>query len=159
MLMDTYQETLPFSGSAEDVFTHALESLLPLGFQVEAQNNTRLALTNAGGKGFQQHALQGISRAEFSFSPTKLSVKAEMGGVERLQKAMLLILLGLGSLDVLLFTGLWYFIPKLHPHTWFLFIPLVALIPWAVTAPRMAASIRQRTVDALRILLTNLSAA
>jgi hypothetical protein len=157
--MQTYEDSIPFTGSAEDAFTLALESLLPLGFRIEAQNSARLVLTNPSSKGFQQHALQGISRAEFALGPTRLSVKAELGGVERLQKSMLLVVLGLGSFDVLLFTGLWYFIPALHPHTWFLFIPLVALIPWAVTAPRMAARIRQRTLDALRILLNNLSAA
>jgi hypothetical protein len=76
--------------------------------------------------------------------------------VEHIQRYLLFIMIGLGLFDVLLFTGLWYFIPKLHPHTWFLLIPLLALIPWALMAPRTNGWIRERTVTALHTLLTSM---
>ncbi len=155
--MDTYEDFVPYTGEGERAFNVALQTLLPLGFLVESQGSSHLIVTNQHYNSTKQSALLGISRAEFSLGHSALTVKAELGGVERMQKFLLFILLGLGSFDVLLFTGLWYFIPELHGHIWFVFIPLLALIPWAFIAPHMTKWIRQRTLDALRTLLASMA--
>ena len=155
--MQTYEDFIPYTGDGERAIDIALQTLLPLGFRIESQGSSHLTVTNQHYNSTKQDALMGITRAEFDLSRSALTVRAELGGVERMQKFLLFILLGLGAFDVLLFTGLWYFIPELHAQTWFLFIPLVALIPWAIIAPRMTVWIRERTVSALQTLLSNIA--
>ncbi len=155
--MDTYEDFVTYSGAGERAFNVALQTLLPLGFQVESKGSAHLAVAGGRYTSTKQNALLGVSRAEFSLGHSALTVKAELGGAERMQKMLLLILLGLGGFDVLLFTSLWYFVPELHAQRWFLFIPLLALIPWAFIAPYMTKMIRARTVEALKTLLANMS--
>jgi len=157
--MDTYEDFVPYTGAGERAFNVALQTLLPLGFQIESQGSAHLTVSGARYISTKQNALLGVSRAEFSLGHSALTVNAELGGAERMQKMLLLFLLGLGGFDVLLFTGLWYFVPELHAQRWFLFIPLLALIPWAFIAPYMTRMIRARSVEALRILLENMAAA
>ena len=155
--MKTHEASIPYSGDSQRAMDIALQSLLPLGFKIESQGSARLVVSNKTYNSTKQNALMGISHAEFEAGHSTLSVKAQLGGVERMQNFLIFLLLGLGVFDAILLTGLWYFLDALRPHTWFLVFPLVSLLPWALILPRMTAWISKRTLDALDVLLSNMA--
>ncbi len=155
--MNVHEISIPYSGGSQQAINVALQTLLPLGFQIESQGSAHLIVSNKTYNSTRQSALMGISRAEFNADRSTLSVRAELGGVERLQRFLLFILLGVGIFDTLVLTALWYFLETLRAHTWFLIIPLISLLPWIFIAPRMTIWIRQRTEDALDVLLSNMA--
>jgi len=54
----------------------------------------------------RQNALQGVSHAEFSADRGSLKVRAELGGVDRMQRFLILLLLAMGLFDSLVFLGM-----------------------------------------------------
>jgi len=155
--MITHEEFVNFNGGGEHAFGIALQTLLPLGFQVEAQGSSHLIVSSKGFRSTRQHPLQGITRAEFNASRSALTVKAELGGVDWLARFILILVLGMAAFDTLLFTGLWYFLDELHQSTWMLAIPLASFLPWIFLAPYMIRMFKKRTVDALKTLLDNMA--
>lgn len=155
--MNIHETSIAYSGDSQRAMDMALQTLLPLGFQIESQGSAHLIVSNSSYNSTRQSGLKGISRAEFNAGHSTLSVRAELGGVERLQRFLLFLLLGVGVFDTLMLTGLWYFLETLRAHTWFLAIPILSLLPWVFIAPRMTVWIRQRTLDALDILLSNMA--
>lgn len=155
--MITYEENVRFSGDGKRAFDIALAALLPLGFQIESQNSTQLVFS--GGRYFstKQNALLGMSRVEFNLRPATLGIKAELGGVAKMQRFLQYILVGLCLFDVILFTILWVLLDELHPHPWILAIPLAVFIPWILIAPKMTTWIRERSVEAINSLLSKMT--
>lgn len=156
--MIQHEEFVNFSGSEERAISTALGTLLPLGFQVESQGSAHLFVTNNRYRSAQDSPLLGISRAEFNFSRFTLNVKAELGGVEKIRRFLLFVLLGSCVFDAVLFTALWFFIEDLHIKTWLLVFPLVILLPWVFIGPYMSRWLKNRTVDALKALLDEMAA-
>jgi len=155
--MQIHEDYVAFSGESSRAFNIALQTLLPLGFLVESKGSDRLAVTGPGFNSTRQNALLGISRAEFIAERSSLRVRAELGGVDRMLRFMVILLVGLGIFDALLFTTLWYFLDELRTHIWFLAIPALTLVPWIFIAPFMARWIGNRTKDALNTLLQNMA--
>lgn len=61
-----HDDFVAFSSDARRAFDIALQTLLPLGFEVVEQNSFHLVVTGPGFSSSRQNALHGISRAEFS---------------------------------------------------------------------------------------------
>ena len=155
--MQFYEEKTDFYGDPSRVFDTALRVLLPLGFEIESQGSSYLTVKGPGMNSTRQNALQGVSRAEFTTERGSLRVHAELGGVERMQRFLVLLLLGMGLFDSLMFLGLWYFLDKLHAQPWFLIIPLLTFLPWIIIAPLLARWIGKRTRDSLGSLLRDMT--
>lgn len=156
--MILHEEFVSFSGDGARAISTALQTLLPLGFQVESQGSSHLFVTNSRYRSAQDSPLSGISRAEFNLDRFSLNVKAELGGVEKMRRYLLIVLLGSSIFDAVLFTALWYFIEELHAKTWLLVFPLVILLPWIFIGPYMSRWLKNRTVDALKALLDEMAA-
>ena len=152
-----HEDFVAFTGDPHRAFEIALQTLLPLGFEVAEQSSLHLVVTGPGFNSTRQNALLGISRAEFSAEHSSLVVKAELGGLDRFQRLMLIFMIGLGAFDSLLLLALWFFIERLRTHTWFLAIPVIIFIPWIFIAPVLARWIRKRTKSALNTLLHNMA--
>ncbi len=155
--MNVHEVSIPYSGDSQRAMDIALQTLLPLGFQIESQGSAHLIVSNNSYNSTRQSGLKGISRAEFNAGHSTLSVRAELSGVERMQRFLLFILLGVGVFDALVLIGLWYFLEKLRAYAWFLAIPILSLLPWVFIAPRMTVWIRRRTEESIQILLKNMA--
>lgn len=156
--MITHEEFVNFSGDGERAINSTLQSLLPLGFQIESQGSSRLVVTNSNYRSTKQDPLLGISRAAFNINRFSLEVRAELGGVVKMRNFLLALLIGIGVFDAALFTAMWYFLDELRPHTWLLAFPLAALLPWIFLGPYLTRWIKNRTVDALKKLLDEMAA-
>ena len=155
--MQVVEDFVSFSGEPSRAFDTALRTLLPLGFLVVSEGSSQLIVTGPGFNSTRQNALLGISRAEFTAERSSLKVLAELGGVDRMQRFLIILLVGLGLFDSLVFLGLWYFLDQLRAHTWFLAIPALTLVPWVVIGPILARWIGNRTREALNRLLQNMA--
>ncbi len=155
--MQIFEDKLDFNGDAASAFDIALRTLLPLGFEIESQGSSHLTVKSPGMNSTRQNPLQGISYADFTIEHSSLQVRAELGGVDRLQRFLVLLLLGMGMFDSLVFLGLWYFLDKLHAQPWFLIIPLLTFLPWIIIAPLLARWIGKRTRDSLGSLLRDMT--
>ncbi|MBM3137069.1 MAG: hypothetical protein FJZ98_02655 [Chloroflexi bacterium] len=155
--MQTYEDFVSFSGEPSRAFDTALTTLLPLGFQVLSEGSSQLVVNGPGFTSTRQNALLGISRAEFTAERSSLKVRAELGGVDRMQRFLIILLVGLGLFDSLIFLTLWYFLDQLGAHIWFLFIPALTLVPWVIIGPILARWIGKRTQEALHHLLQNMA--
>lgn len=155
--MQIHEDYVAFSGDGSRAFEIALQTLLPLGFRIESQGSSRLVVTGPRYNSTRQNSLLGISKAEFTAERSSLRVRAELGGVDRMQRFLLFLLLGLGLFDSVLFTALWLFVEEIHAYTWFLAVPVLTFIPWIFVAPLMVRWISRRTKEALSALLNNMA--
>jgi len=155
--MQIFEDKLDFNGDAASAFDIALRTLLPLGFEIESQGSSHLTVKSPGMNSTRQNPLQGISYADFTIEHSSLQVRAELGGVDRLQRFLVLLLLGVGMFDSLVFLGLWYFLDELRAHPWFLVIPLIIFLPWTIISPLLARWVGKRTRNALNALLSSMA--
>jgi len=155
--MQIVEDSVSFSGEPSHAFDTALRTMLPLGFQVISEGSGLLVLSGPGFTSTRQNALLGVSRAEFTAERSSLKVRAELGGVDRMQLFLIVLLVGLGLFDSLIFLGLWWFLDALRARAWFLFIPALTLLPWVIIGPILARWIGKRTREALRQLLQNMA--
>ena len=157
MSMITHEEFVNFSGDGERAISTALQTLLPLGFEIESQGSSHLIVSSHNYRSTKQDPLLGISRAEFSIKRFSLEVKAELGGVAWMRNFLLMLFIGLGIFDLIVFGALWYFLDALRPYPWLLAFPLAALLPWVILGPILTRSIKKRTLDALKKLLDSMA--
>ena len=121
--MIPYRKTQPSISEPEFARDIILQTLLPLGFEIVCDSSHALTLAGPGYRSTRQNPLLGISRASFELGRSSISIDAELGGLNRMTKLLLIILVGVGLFDSATFFGLWYFLPALNEHKWFLFIP------------------------------------
>ena len=155
--MITFQHSQAYSGNSRGAVNTALQTLLPLGFTVIEQSEYTLIVAGSGYNSTRQNALLGISRGEFSFSRSTITIHAQLGGVERMSRFLLFLLLGIGVFDALVFTGLWFYINHLHAQPWFLAVPAMILLPWVFIAPFITKWVQRRCEDAIIGLLHNMA--
>jgi hypothetical protein len=147
-----HEDAILFSGDAQRAFDAAVEALQPLGFDVIQRSASRLVVSSPGFDS-GQNALLGISHAEFSCTGSRLTVQAELGGVDRFKNKMMSLMVGVGIFNALIQIALWVLIEDLHAKAWFLAVPVLTFIPWVFIAPYMARWILRRTKEALQSLL------
>jgi hypothetical protein len=145
--MSIYEDSISLSGNGERAFATALQTLLPLGFQVESQGSWHLMIINKGVRSTLQHPLQGISRAEFNIGHATLTVKAELDRADWMQKSMTAIFIGAGIFDATILAAMWYFLAPLHQQTWFLAIPVTIFSVWILSSAYMVRLIKERTIS------------
>ena len=78
--MITHEAFVNFSGDGQRALDIILQTLLPLGFEVESQGSTHLVVTSqAGYNSTRQDALLGITRAEFESWPLGTDCQSRAG--------------------------------------------------------------------------------
>jgi hypothetical protein len=147
--MTLFHYEAPFSGNAHVALHNALSTLLPLDFKVIGQTENRLTVEGPGYNSSKQNALLGMSSGEFTISHGTISLLARLGGVDRMAHILLFILIGLGSVQALVFIGLWLYIERLHANPFFLVIPALVFLPWVFITPRIIKWTRGNCENAL----------
>jgi len=153
--MLTYRKSQLNNTDPENAKNVVLQTLLPLGFEITNASSFGLQVKGPGYGSTRQNPLLGISSAMFKFSRSQITIDAQLGGVSRMAQLLSFILIGVGLMDAVIFFTLWYFLPELNQHRWFLYIPTLTLLPWVFIAPWLTRFIRQRCEDAIDTLLRN----
>ena len=156
--MMPFHYEVPYSGNAQFAINSALQMLLPLDFKIIDQTESTLTVQGPGYNSTSQNALLGMSRGELSFSRSTISINADLGGVDRMTRFLLFLLMGMGAADAIVFTGLWFYVERLHAQPWFLAIPVLVFLPWVFIAPWMTKWIRKRCEEALIRFVDDLAA-
>ena len=153
--MSHFHYEAPYSGNPQFAVHTALQTLLPLDFRIIAQTSSTLVVEGPGYTSTRQNALLGMSRGELTFSRSTVSINAEMGGVDRMGRFLLFLLMGMGTINAAIFIVLWFTIDRLHAQTWFLAIPALVFLPWVFIAPWMKRWIGKRCEEAIIRLVDN----
>ncbi len=155
-----YDNQVSFDGNRLRAFDLAIAALTALGFRVVQKGATTLALEGPGMTSTRQSPLTGASVIEIVAEGRRLGLQAELGGVRRMARFVLIFPIALGLLlGVLLLV---VFSLTLRPGAGLPVVSLAvagAVAPWLVLGPLMARWIRSRTTRALDALLDNLAAA
>ena len=156
--MDSYEQTVRFSGDGQKAFEVALQTLLPLGFRIERRDEFTLTLSNSARYlNSRQNALLGISRISFNLRPGLLSIKTEMGALTRMVRVMAYLLAGMLASFVLLFGVLWLTLAEFQGQPWVMAVAAAPFIPWIFILPFMQGWLQRRTQAALETLLHNMT--
>lgn len=156
--MDSYEQTVRFSGDGQKAFEVALQTLLPLGFRIERRNEFSLELSNSARYlNSRQNALLGISRIRFSLRPGILNIQTEMDALTRMVRVMAYLLAGMLALFVLLFGVLWLTLAEFQNQTWMIAVAAAPFIPWIFILPFMESWLQRRTRATLETLLHNMT--
>jgi hypothetical protein len=154
-----YTASLPFDGNVSQAFGLAEAALSGLGFRITQRTAAELELTGPGMNSNRQSPLVGASRIHLRGGHRELVLEAELGGVQRMQRFVMLFPIGLVSfLGVVLTVVFW---ATQGPGLWL--APVAAATGgnaalWLLLGPLMARSIRSRTCRALDALLANMVA-
>jgi len=147
------------SADSQTAANTLLNTLLPLGFRIVNQSSHSLVVESPGYNSTRQNTLLAMSRAEFTFSRSKIDLQAELGGIDRMARLLLFLILGLGILDTAIFFGLWFFLDAFRSSMWLLYIPTLALLPWLIVGPLIIRIIRKNAERAAITLLENAAGA
>jgi hypothetical protein len=153
-----YTSTVPFEGSTEKAFDLAAASLTSIGFQLIARDGSAMELLGPGMMNSRQSALRGASRIQIGRGAGELSIKAELGSVQKLMRFIYVFPIGLIFSLCLFFFILFSFL--FDNRQWV--VPLLlgvganALV-WVVLSPMMARLIHSRTCKAIDALLKSMA--
>lgn len=154
-MMNTYKKSQPNYNDPAHAKKIVLQTLLPLGFKMINDTSYGFTVNGPGYRSTRQSALLGISNAVFDFGRSHITIDAELGGLHRMARWLLIILIGVGIIDAAIFFALWYYLPELNQQRWFLFIPVLTLLTWIFIGPFMIKFLRHRCEDAINTLLCN----
>jgi len=152
--MITYKKSQPNSVDPARARDTVLQTLLPLGFEMINDSSYGFTVSGPGYRSTRQSPLLGISTAVFDFGRGQLTVDAELGGLNRMTRWLLIILISVGLIDASIFFALWYYLPELNQQRWFLFIPALTLLTWVFVNPFIIQFLRRRCQDAIDTLLS-----
>ena len=84
-----YSASKPFRGDVDKALTFVITALTPMGFRVERKAADSVELTAPRLQRTRQSALVGASRLRVAHRSGALAVEAELGGVRRLTRFVL----------------------------------------------------------------------
>jgi hypothetical protein len=155
-----YASTVPFEGNTAKAFDLASAALTTIGFRIQSRDGSSLELTGPGMGSTRQSALLGASRIRIDRGAHELSITAELGGVRRMARFLILFPLGLCLFLAILFFVLFSLL--LGRSGWV--VPVVVAtggnaLLWMVLAPLVARHLRARTCRGIDTLLNNMAVA
>lgn len=116
------------------------------GFAVEVSDSELIAI-GPGMNSTSQNPLVGVSRARVVVSKDVVRFVGELGGVRKMQRLVYLLPLALGISFGLIFGLTFSFRTGLSA--------LLPVLPWAIGGPIMSQWLKNRTIQAVEILLQN----
>lgn len=164
------QESTNLSGDTQLALDFAANVLATHGFTIERREPGRMEFIGPGMNSTRQNPLLGASRIMLEAQSDRLSITAELGGVESMRRFMLVfpLVLGLGLgcgfaiLNYLSIVNFQFFgvngVPVAAP--WAapmagLLLGLLPTVPWLFLAPWIARRLQAQTRRALQTLLRN----
>lgn len=167
--MDTYSAASVTERAPEAVLQAALSTLLSLGFTIVKRDASSATVTGPGLNSTRQHPMLGASAIELKVVDEALQLRAELGGVQRMERFLKLFPLLLGLSLGLFFGviggfafgqafGVGFGVPWAPGWRWLvvaLAFSVLPVAPWLVLGPLMSHAIRQRTQRALTALIGN----
>jgi len=131
---------------------------LPHGFQIVSISDTDLEVVGPGTywtKG--QDPMVGISRAHISAVDGKLSIRAELGGVTKIIKYLIIFIAAM-AVSFLVVFGIVFGQSQGQSMRKSFLIFLGPLAPWVVITPLMGRFLKSRTCRAIDVLMNNMVA-
>jgi hypothetical protein len=153
-----HTQSLDFRGDPAPAFALATATLTASGFRLVAQTARSLEFAGAGMNSTRGNPLLGASQITLTADAGRIELQAELGGVRRMRRFLVVLLLGLSLLDVVVF-GLQFHVFQGAPN-WpkLLLVTAGPIAPWIVLGPLLVRLIRRRTIKALHPLLFNMVA-
>ncbi len=145
-----YDKTARFTGNASIVLSSLRDAFLNQGFELVTHEGHSFEVRGGGMMSTRQHPLVGVSRAEAVVAASDVTLKAELGGVRRMQYFIMLFpsALVLGLCVVFYFT-----VP--NGEMWVRNTAPAMMLQWVVIGLFLAWWVRRRTVRALDVVLHN----
>jgi hypothetical protein len=151
-------------GDAGRVLDALVIALAASGFRVERRTASEVELTGLASFSSHRSALFGVTRIVARASNRRLAITAELGGVERMRRFLLLIPLSLGGVFAILFGVVFpiVFREKRGELGWRVLLPVVPifvvfLFIGFVVLPLVSRQVEARTRAALDALATSLA--
>lgn len=148
-----YQKNINFSGSISRAIEFLYGTFKPLGFSICNMSTTSIDVVGSGLKNSKENPLLGFSSILFLFQNSQVIVKAELGGILKLQKALMIFMAVFELLFILGFGYFWWTIPSLKnkPYLWLCVI--LPFSPWYLILPLMFRKLEEKTKNSLEALL------
>ena len=151
-----YEKTEQFEGDLTKAIEVAKNTFLPNGFQIINSSDLALEVANRSGLwGYNQHPLNGVSKAWVSKSHGGVTLKAELGGVTKMVKYLTFFISAMVIFFLLVF-GIVFGLAQGQPVSKVLLISLGPFVPWLIIIPLMGIWFKNRACRALDILLNNM---
>jgi len=154
-----YEKEEYLKGDLAKAIDVARNTFLPNGFEIIDSSDSKLEVTNRSSLwGYNQHPLNGVSKASIFSSGGKITLKAELGGVTKMIKYLTLFIGAMAIFFLLLF-GFLFGLRQQQPLGKVLLISLGPLVPWPIAIPLMGIWFKKRADRALDTLLKNMISA
>ena len=152
-----YHKTMPSIIDPRESIHIALNNLLPIGFSVSAQTENSLTVKRKVANRGTPHPLLGMSTAAFSLEEGAISIDADLNALNRLSRRIVLVYLAVSLVNAVIFLSLWFIIPALRAHGWFLLIPAAMMAMFVVIILFAARLAYARCEAAINDLLTQMA--
>jgi len=153
-----YEKEEYFKGDLAKAIDLAKNTFLPNGFEIIDSSNSSFEVTNRSNVwGSNQHPLNGVSKACISGSGGKITLKAELGGVTKMIKYLILFIGGM-MVFFLIFFGIQFHVQG-QPVNKLLRMIWAPFVPWPIAIPLMGVWFKKRADRALDTLLKNMISA
>ena len=150
-----YHKEEDFGGDLAKAIDVARNTFLPNGFEIVGNSNSELDVTNKSDVwGHNAHPLKGVSTARISGSDGKITLRAELGGVTKMIKYMVLLIGGMVVFFLISFGVLFY--AQGQSLNKLLRMVLAPFAPWPIVIPLMGIWFKKRAERALDTLLKNM---
>jgi len=151
-----YAKTVEFDGDKAEALKICTNTLLPHGFRITGSSDTSL---EADGPAYMmvkgQDPMVGVSKISVAVRSREIEVTAELGGIDKVIKFMIVLIVGLAVFFVILF-GIIFGVVQQQGFGKVLLLSLAPFIPWPVVIPLMAVFFKARTCRALDALVHNM---
>lgn len=145
----------PFSGDVDKALTFVVTALTPLGFRVEKQTSETVDLIGPPMQRTRQSALVGASKLRVAHRSGQLAVEAELGGVRRITRFVLVF-----PIAVCVFLGIVFSVINLATGQVGAWLPVgvalgVNVLVWIMVGPLVVSHLKKKTLAGLETLLSN----
>lgn len=150
-----YKKEEYFEGDLAKAIDVAKNTLLPNGFEIIDSSDSYLEAVNRTGLwGYNQYPLNGVSKAYISGRDGKVALKAELGGVAKMIKYLILFIGGM-MVFFLIFFGIQFHVQG-QPINKLLRMIWAPFAPWPIAIPLMGIWFKKRADRVLDTLLKNM---
>ena len=148
-----YETEIPFKGDEKKALDVSLNVFISQGFEIVDKRDTSYELMGPGMWSTRQNPLVGISRVMVNAYSDRIKLRAEFGGIKKMQTFLLALICGMALFFIILFGYLFRDAPGYS-----IFIPLAPFFPWPFLIPIMVRVMKKRTLRAIDTFFKNMNA-
>lgn len=149
-----YEKSVSFEGDVKKTIEGAKSVLLPQNFKIVIINDTSIEFANTS-RFVNQDPWSVVSSIRININDKKLSIEAELGGIKKIIKYMLLFWIGMSIFFTVVFGTLAYIFR--WPMKTLIGLPLLFLT-FLPAIPFMAIFLKFKANKSLEVLLNNMVA-